>query len=326
MHRPLEQPLHDVGFEYLPELGVSNAWLSESIFWTLFVSFVLWTFTPFVTARKRFYTAVIYARLLMVLCACQFLRIVSFTVTQLPAPNYHCHAGRPTAVLAWPPHWWQHVVINVGRQATHGCGDLIFSSHTTFVLVGCLTYTEYGSRRACKLIAWVGVAVLSLCIVASHKHYSVDVVVAWYTVPLVFHTMLRRWTTKRPLQEHWPHRPALGEEGAEYAPAEMLTVFPEAEGKSLLPLLISHVRGRSMDAKQGPNAKPADSQALLATLPEGGLADPEAQAARNGSPQRMGGGMQLAERASGGLEDGAHASELRRIGSSANVRSEASPR
>lgn len=35
------------------------------------------------------------------------------------------------------------------------------------------------------------------------QHYSVDVVVAFYTVPLVFYTMHRRWTTKRPVQEAW---------------------------------------------------------------------------------------------------------------------------
>ena len=35
-------------------------------------------------------------------------------------------------------------------QATHGCGDLIFSSHTTFMLVGLLTYTEYGTRLPIK--------------------------------------------------------------------------------------------------------------------------------------------------------------------------------
>ena len=50
------------------ELGLLNEWVSESIFTTLFISFVTWTFSPFVCATKRFYTAVIYARLLMVLC------------------------------------------------------------------------------------------------------------------------------------------------------------------------------------------------------------------------------------------------------------------
>jgi hypothetical protein len=33
----------------------------------MFIPFIIWSFSPFVTARKRFYTAVLYARLLMVL-------------------------------------------------------------------------------------------------------------------------------------------------------------------------------------------------------------------------------------------------------------------
>jgi hypothetical protein len=194
------------------ELGLQNAWISETIFWSLFIPFILWSFSPFVTVRKRFYTAVIYARILVVLSLCQFLRILSFTVTQLPAPNYHCRAGEDTAILPMPESWWGHIVINLGRQATHGCGDLIFSSHTTFVLVGCLTFTEYGETLLIKIISWIGVAMMSLCIVASRKHYSVDVVVAWYTVPLVFYAMMRRWTTVRPPRDYWPHRPLVVED------------------------------------------------------------------------------------------------------------------
>ena len=53
--------------------------------------------------------------------ACQILRIISFTVTQLPAPNYHCRTGRDTAVREMPDHWWGHVVVDVGRQASAVC-------------------------------------------------------------------------------------------------------------------------------------------------------------------------------------------------------------
>jgi PAP2 superfamily C-terminal len=56
------------------------------------------------------------------------------------------------------------------------------------------------------------VGVVSVLIVASRKHYSVDVVIAWYVVPLVFYTMHRRWTTKRPVTEAWPHRPLVGDD------------------------------------------------------------------------------------------------------------------
>ncbi len=39
----------------------------------------------------------------------------------------------------------------VARQVGHSCGDLIFSSHTTFALSGALTYTEYGSWQLSKV-------------------------------------------------------------------------------------------------------------------------------------------------------------------------------
>ena len=38
---------------------------------------------------------------------------------------------------------------------------------------------------------------MSVLIVASRKHYSVDVVIAWYVVPLVYWTLQRHWNTKR---------------------------------------------------------------------------------------------------------------------------------
>lgn len=176
---------------------------------------------------------------MLMVAACQALRIISFTVTQLPGPNYHCRGGEATAVRDMPSAWWGHVVVDLGRQTTHGCGDLIFSSHTTFVLVGVLTFTEYGETLVLKIIAWIGVAIMGLCIIASRKHYSVDVVVAWYTVPLVFYAMHRRWTTKRPVQDYWPHRPLVGEE-AEAAEAIEAHALEEAKaegGKPLLPVV-----------------------------------------------------------------------------------------
>ena len=47
---------------------------------------------------------------------CQTLRILSFSVTALPSPNYHCRTPRETAIAPWPKHWWGHVVVNLGKQ------------------------------------------------------------------------------------------------------------------------------------------------------------------------------------------------------------------
>ncbi|CAL5223650.1 g6194 [Coccomyxa viridis] len=197
MHRPMMEPLHDIGFDLLPELGLENAWISELIFTSLFVAFILWTFSPFVFLKKRFYTTHLYSQLLSVLVVCQMLRIISFTVTQLPGPNYHCRGGEPTAVREMPEQWWGHLVVDIRRQATHGCGDLLFSSHTIFALSGMMTYNEYGTHLATKVIGWVAVALMSVLIVASRKHYTVDVVIAWYVVPLVYWTLQRHFNTKR---------------------------------------------------------------------------------------------------------------------------------
>lgn len=66
---------------------------------------------------------------------------------------------------------------------------------------GILAYNEYGSWPIMKAIGWICGAIVSTLIVASRKHYTVDIVIAWYTVPLVFYMLYRRWTTVRPMSE-----------------------------------------------------------------------------------------------------------------------------
>ncbi|KAF5838289.1 hypothetical protein DUNSADRAFT_3085 [Dunaliella salina] len=136
MHQPQAQPLHDIGFDLTPELGPDKHWVSETLFGIMFAMFVLWTFSPFVTQHKRFYTVVMWSRILMVLVVCQGLRIITFSVTQLPGPSFHCRAGQDMAIRPWPDHWSGHVLVDVQRAAHKSCGDLLFSSHTIFMLTG----------------------------------------------------------------------------------------------------------------------------------------------------------------------------------------------
>jgi hypothetical protein len=178
--------LHDVGFEYLPELGRENAHISERLFTFVFVAFVAWSFHPFVCYNKRFYSALLWVRVLMCLVICQSLRMASFMVTQLPGPNYHCHEGQPTATLPPPKSVKEVLLLNFPYGVIYGCGDLIFSSHMTFALTFFHTYNKYGTRVWIKVLAFLVMVALSLLIVASHKHYSVDIVVAWFVVYLVF--------------------------------------------------------------------------------------------------------------------------------------------
>ncbi len=47
---------------------------------------------------------------------CHSLRIASFSVTQLPAPNYHCRSPAATAIKPMPEHWWGHLYIQNLKQ------------------------------------------------------------------------------------------------------------------------------------------------------------------------------------------------------------------
>ncbi|KAI3507391.1 hypothetical protein L1887_22376 [Cichorium endivia] len=183
IHRP-GPILQDTGFFLLPELGQERAYVSESVFSFVFLSFILWTFHPFIFKTKKIYTVLIWCRVLAFLVACQFLRILTFYSTQLPGPNYHCREGSRFATLPRPDNPLEFLLI-MPRGVLYGCGDLIFSSHMIFSLVFVRTYQKYGTKRFIKQCAWIIVVIQSLLIIASRKHYTVDVVVAWYTVNLV---------------------------------------------------------------------------------------------------------------------------------------------
>eukprot|EP00249_Psilotum_nudum_P007452 c20566_g1_i1 orf=427-1431(-) len=193
LHRP-GPILQDIGFLILPELGRDKAYISEMVFGFVFFFFFLWSFHPFVFHIKRFQTVLLWHRCLAILVVSQCLRIVSFFSTQLPGPNYHCREGSPTAQLSPPKSVFDVILINFPRGVIYGCGDLIFSSHMIFVLVFVRTYQKYGTKRWIKQIAWVVAVILSFLIIASRKHYTVDVVIAWYTVNLVAFFVDRQFT------------------------------------------------------------------------------------------------------------------------------------
>jgi hypothetical protein len=49
-------------------LGADKHWVSEVLFATMFISFFIWTFTPFFSqTRKKFYTVILWSRLLITL-------------------------------------------------------------------------------------------------------------------------------------------------------------------------------------------------------------------------------------------------------------------
>ncbi|KAJ0083355.1 hypothetical protein Patl1_31210 [Pistacia atlantica] len=184
IHRP-GPLLLDSGYLLLPELGQDKSYISETVFSFMFGSFVLWTLHPFLFQRKRIYTVLIWCRVFIYLVVSQILRIVTFYSTQLPGPNYHCREGSKFARLPHPENALDVLFINFPSGLMYGCGDLIFSSHMIFTLIFVRTYHKYGTKRYIKQFAWLLAVIQSFLIIASRKHYTVDIVVGWYTVNLV---------------------------------------------------------------------------------------------------------------------------------------------
>ena len=187
LHVPADEPLRDLGFELLPALEEeAEQFVSEIIFIILIAIIVSFVLYPFIErgnderAKPRF-SVVMATRYARVLVMAQSLRIISFLATILPSPNYHCRTGSEEYN---PPASAAEVFSRV--DASFGCGDLIFSSHTIFVTLGALLINHYSKNRYLKALVWSLVVALGFLVVAARKHYTVDVVVAWYTCPLLW--------------------------------------------------------------------------------------------------------------------------------------------
>ena len=156
---------------------------SEIMFFMLFGSTILFTLAPLFVPQigKKRFTVLIIARFLGVCILAQTLRVLTFLLTVLPGPNYHC---RPHSAEYNPPRNYKDILFVM--DAFKGCGDLVFSSHTIFVLLCSLTLHKYTDHRWVRRIVWTIAFIFGFVVVAARKHYSIDILIAWYTVPLLW--------------------------------------------------------------------------------------------------------------------------------------------
>jgi hypothetical protein len=108
--------------------------------------------------------------LLQIYAVILFLRAFSFWVTRLPPPRSPCI-----------PYAMRSIYLG-------GCSDMMYSGHTSVLVLGALFLAVYGSRTAgaaAVLLALVGIALI-LC---TRHHYSADVLVAIYISAFAFAAM-----------------------------------------------------------------------------------------------------------------------------------------
>ena len=121
---------------------------------------------------------------------CVVFRIITFLSTSLPSPADHC---LPDSTNYHPPTGIMDILFRV--DGFKGCGDLIYSGHTTLALTLLITFFMYSPLllpKSMHKILFYGVLLpvfLSLppLIIAARKHYLVDIVVALYVTPMFYH-------------------------------------------------------------------------------------------------------------------------------------------
>ena len=148
-------PLKDIAYEVLPLLKGSWWMISEYLVFSM-VAVIVVSIASILVIRwnpphgRPLYCIPIIRRLLMTLTCCQALRCISFLVTTLPGASRQCLYDIPEdmsreELIYGPAHdrgnphgWAPPMTINdiLWRiDATNGCGDLMFSSHTIFTML-----------------------------------------------------------------------------------------------------------------------------------------------------------------------------------------------
>mmetsp|Transcript_19586 Transcript_19586/g.28373 ORF Transcript_19586/g.28373 Transcript_19586/m.28373 type:complete len:520 (-) Transcript_19586:380-1939(-) len=209
-------PLADMLFDVLPVFNGAWWMISEYIM-LAFIAIIAVSIVSILGVRwnaphgRPMYCISIIRRMLMTLVSCQFLRIVSFMITTLPGPSRQClyhvpkdltaeemtegpapDAGNPSGWNA--PSTWNDIIFRL--DSTTGCGDLMFSSHTIFTMVFvCVIFKYFNWTFMKRVMIFLQITIVPF-IVASHKHYSVDVFTALYVTPLVFEILWTRFPDK----------------------------------------------------------------------------------------------------------------------------------
>lgn len=188
--------LRDWGFEVIPELPEKYRHMAEVphlILLTWNILYLLVAVRPSAGRHKRVFGVNMIRRWTCVFVACHTLRAATFLGTTLPGAAEHClpdydwRANQPeTPYRITPNPGWP----------TKNCGDLLFSGHMLETTLNVLVLSKYtepttncsrATYRRLMCIAALVLIIQAVLTIASRNHYTADVVIAVYLVPLVWH-------------------------------------------------------------------------------------------------------------------------------------------
>ena len=201
-------PLHDLGFDLIPEIQDPFRDISDTINLGIVFSGIAASFISFFHNPPPVPWASLVLRILLVWTLATPLRCASFLSTSLPGPAPHCQPG---STEYDPPPSIYHILFKPWgeKQLFRNCGDLMFSGHVTLSMIFVLCFNRYLpmgiDQRISRVLVyglfWPLLMLQCVLIIGARKHYSVDVVVALFTTPFLWNAsysiLPEMWTSDK---------------------------------------------------------------------------------------------------------------------------------
>jgi len=196
-YRHVQAPrLADIGFDLIDEMPQSQKGLSELMQFGMHGVVFTITFGSTIFQAGPHREGVYGSKILLDYCVTSmmghFLRFLTYITTSVPGPADHCQPGYADYD---PPQWNFYEIVIKGNLSKNHCGDLVFSGH---IFAACLMLCAYWrdahtltpgrcSRFGVKMLMLAMLAAQAVLIIQSRNHYTMDVVIAGYTAPLIWH-------------------------------------------------------------------------------------------------------------------------------------------
>lgn len=190
-----QKSLDDLMFRLLPRYDFIG---DVSDFFSLFYFLIFFVFIlhPYIIKRPYLTTDIIFTMMKTYILA-TILRCISFIFTMLPSPSDQCNLNS----TEYKPPTVSEIFTRF--DMFNGCGDLIFSGHTTVIMVISLTIIYYLKdiftkrvENILKIFILFYTIGFFLIIIIARNHYTVDVVVAIYTVTLCFYIVVNNFKVR----------------------------------------------------------------------------------------------------------------------------------
>eukprot|EP01103_Thecamoeba_quadrilineata_P005009 TRINITY_DN14868_c0_g1_i1.p1 TRINITY_DN14868_c0_g1~~TRINITY_DN14868_c0_g1_i1.p1 ORF type:complete len:383 (-),score=32.27 TRINITY_DN14868_c0_g1_i1:140-1288(-) len=167
MRAPTNVPdLPDLGFAVLPALDEEDLDIPNN----LLIITGLFSVARFALHRRGFTilrrVAVLWLVLIMGRCT-------TLVATSYPDPSQSCKTYKsPDTILSF-------IIETVYRPEFITCGDLMYSGHTVYFSLMCLSWSYYRKYDFERLV-WIPTTICILSLVATRLHYLNDVLIAFY--------------------------------------------------------------------------------------------------------------------------------------------------